>query len=87
MAEAEVNRALEILQELSVEELRQVRSVLEERLQQESAATAQEAFHQALVAAGLVKQIKAGPRRVREERPLVPIQGKPLSETIIEERR
>jgi len=87
MAKAAVSRALEILQELSAEELGQVRSALEERLQQESETTAQEAFHRALIAAGLVKQIKAAPPRVREERPLVPIQGKPLSETIIEERR
>ena len=43
--------------------------------------------NQALIAAGVVKQIKAVPPRVHKERPLVPIQGKPLPETIIEERR
>jgi hypothetical protein len=87
MAEAAVTRALEILQELSVEELRQVRSALEERMRQEGEAAAQGAFHQALLAAGLVKELKAGPSRVHGERPLVPIQGRPLSETIVEERR
>jgi hypothetical protein len=87
MAEAAVGRALEILQELSVEELQQVRTAVEERLQQEDETTAQEAFHRALLAAGLVKKVKAAPHRVHGEPPLVPIQGKPLSETIIEERR
>jgi hypothetical protein len=70
-----------------VEELQLVRSAVEERLQQEDETTAQQAFHQALLAAGLVKEIKVTPARVHGERPLVPIQGKPLSATIIEERR
>ena len=87
MAKATISRALEILEELSVEELRQVQSAVEERLRREDKVTPQQAFHQALLAAGLVKEIKAAPARVHGERPLVPIQGKPLSETIIEERR
>ena len=48
---------------------------------------AREAALQVLEASGLVKEIKRTPMAARPERPLIPIQGKPLSETIIEERR
>ncbi|MCU0566029.1 MAG: hypothetical protein MUF49_05475 [Oculatellaceae cyanobacterium Prado106] len=45
------------------------------------------AFNQALLASGLVKQIQQPSREQPPERRLIPIQGKPLSETMIEERR
>ena len=44
-------------------------------------------FYQALLASGLVTRIKQPSRDQAFERPLIQIQGKPLSETIIEERR
>ncbi len=44
------------------------------------------AVHQALLDAGIVKKIKTPPVNFSEA-PAVPIQGKPLSKTIIEERR
>jgi tetratricopeptide (TPR) repeat protein len=45
------------------------------------------AFHRALLASGLVRQIKQPPRSQPSERQLIQVQGKPVSETIIEERR
>jgi tetratricopeptide (TPR) repeat protein len=45
------------------------------------------AFHQALLASGLVKQIKQPSRNPQSVRQLIQVQGKPISETIIEERR
>ncbi len=46
-----------------------------------------EAFHQALLASGLVKQIKKPLSYQLSARRLVQVQGKSVSETIIEERR
>ena len=87
MSGATVARVLEMIQQLDPDELRQVQRAVEARLKQQDEAAALEAFHQALVASGLVKTIKRVLPRSDEGRPLVPIQGKPLSETIIEERR
>ena len=42
---------------------------------------------QSLVEAGLLKEIKPRSTNSKREHPLVSIQGKPISETIIEERR
>ena len=44
------------------------------------------AFHQALPASGLIKQIKTPSQANGAERQLVQVEGPPLSQTIIEER-
>ena len=44
-------------------------------------------FHKALLASGLVKQLKQPPYSQQTERQFIQVQGKPVSETIIEERR
>jgi hypothetical protein len=44
-------------------------------------------IQQALHSAGLVTEIKPPVKRPRERRPPINIKGKPLSETIIEDRR
>jgi hypothetical protein len=87
MAREVITKTLELVRTLSVDELREVQQVVQERLQQVDEAAAREAFHRALLASGLVKEIKTAPLRSDQERPLVSIQGKPLSETIVEERR
>ena len=46
-----------------------------------------ERIHRALYEAGLVKEAAPPPRRWRERPPPIKIKGKPLSETIIEDRR
>ncbi|GAL95586.1 hypothetical protein N0824_00102 [Microcystis sp. 0824] len=50
-------------------------------------ADKQAVFHQSLLDAGLVKQIKRPSSQPITERRLIEIEGKPISETIIEERR
>jgi hypothetical protein len=87
MAHSALEQVLEIIRDLNVNDLRQVEQAVQERLRPAGEAAARDACHRALVAAGLVKRIKAPPTRKTVEPPLVPIQGKPLSETIIEERR
>jgi hypothetical protein len=88
MAQAILTRILEDIKTLGPEELRQVQSAIEQQLlpTRESLEEEQQ-FLQLLVESGPVKEIKRPPRDRKIERPLVPIQGKPLSETIIEERR
>jgi hypothetical protein len=44
-------------------------------------------IHRALYEAGLVKEANPPARQPRERRPPIKIKGKPLSETIIEDRR
>jgi hypothetical protein len=80
-------QALEIIQALETDELRQVQQAVQARLAQADEVAAREAFHRALLDSGLVKQIKTPTVHAGGERPLVPIEGKPLSETVIEERR
>jgi len=46
-----------------------------------------ERIHRALYEAGLVKAAAPPPRRPRKRSPPIKIRGKPLSETIIEDRR
>lgn len=87
MAAAMVTRALEIIGELNEDELRLVQRAVEERLVPRDEKAAWAAFYQALVETGLVKEVK--PRRLRAdvERPLVQVKGRPVSETLIEDRR
>jgi hypothetical protein len=87
MGRAVITRVLQMIRELREDELRQVRQAVDVQIEEQSKGSGREAFHRALLSSGLVKEIKAPPLRADEERPLVPIQGKPLSETIIEERR
>jgi hypothetical protein len=47
----------------------------------------QEAFHQALIDSGLLKQIKRLNYELISERQLIYVEGNPVSKTIIEERR
>jgi hypothetical protein len=49
-------------------------------------ADKQAVFHQSLLDAGLVKQIKRPSYQSITERRLIQSEGKPVSETIIEER-
>jgi hypothetical protein len=87
MAQATLTRILEEIQTLASEELRQVQNAIEQRLSPTHESPEEERFLQTLVESGLIKEIKRPPRDRTIQRPLVPIQGKPLSETIVEERR
>ena len=46
-----------------------------------------EVFHQVLLSKGLVKEVKNPPVTGTIERQLVEVKGKPVSQTIIEERK
>lgn len=61
-------------------------ALLADRLQDDEAAK-EEAFHRALLASGLVTHIIPPRDPSKAERPVFEVQGEPLSETIIRERR
>ncbi len=52
-----------------------------------SDAEKEKAFHQALLASGLVKRIARRTGPDASERQLIKVQGEPVSETILRERR
>ena len=87
MAEAVLQRVLSAIPALDQHELQQVQQAVQARLAPQSQAQKRRAFHHALRASGLVKQIKAHPANNNAQRRLVQVQGPPVSQTIIEERR
>ncbi|WP_404790203.1 addiction module protein [Altericista sp. CCNU0014] len=74
------------IETLETEELQQLQKSIQSKLAQHQTAP-QAGFPQALLASGLTQQIKYPTSPQSIERRLVEIQGKPLSETILEERR
>jgi hypothetical protein len=82
MAQAVLTQVLNAIKTLASDELRQVQQEVEQQLAQERYPLEEERFHQALLAAGLVREIK--PPRITPlgERRLIQAQGKPVSETI-----
>ena len=87
----DIERLIGEVQRLSPDERRRLREAMDEQVARSSASPlpTDEEYQERLVEAGLLKQVR--PRR-RDQRAFdsyrpVEISGKPLSETIIEERR
>jgi hypothetical protein len=87
MAQATLNRVLEDIRSLELNELSSVERAVKEQLEMAGYSPEEWKAMQALVDAGLLKEIKPRCTERAVEYTPVPIQGKPLSETIIEERR
>ena len=87
MAQVTLERILKDIETLEPEELLQVQQAVQMQLTQTGYSPAEERVLQEMLKVGLLTEIK--PRRTDRQvtLPLVPIQGKPLSETIREERR
>jgi hypothetical protein len=87
MAQSVLDRILNDIQNLQPHELTGVRSAVEHKLSPASIADEEERFLEALLQSGLVSEIKRPIRTSKLDRAAVPISGKPLSETIVEDRR
>jgi hypothetical protein len=87
MTQPMLEKILNQLQELETEELHQLNRAIKQCLVGKTQTAEQTAFEQALLESGLVKQIKQPTYRHVTREELIKVQGKPLSETIIEERR
>jgi hypothetical protein len=87
MAQVTLERILQEITTLESEELLQVQQAIQARLAAADYSPEEERVLQEMLKVGLLTEIK--PRRTDRQGvyPLVPIQGKPLSETILEERR
>jgi hypothetical protein len=72
---------------LELEELQQLNQAIQKYLQDQQAAAQRAKFHKVLLTSGLVKQLKSPSCYRQTERELIQVQGKPVSETIIEEPR
>ena len=87
MAQAVLNQILAQLETLELEELQQLNEAIEKYLALKDETAKQTAFHHALLTSGLVRQIEQPADGQLTERQLIQVQGKPVSETILEERR
>jgi hypothetical protein len=87
MAQATLTRILDEIKTLEPEELKEVERAARALREPAEKEAEREAVLQILEETGLVAEIKRPPMDMTQERKTVPIQGKPLSETIIEERR
>ncbi|MEH2159717.1 MAG: hypothetical protein V7K38_01425 [Nostoc sp.] len=87
MALVTLQQIIKQLETLEIEELQQLNQTIQQYLADKEETVKQAAFHQALIDSGFVKQIKHPVYEPVTERRLIHVEGKPVSETIIEERR
>ena len=86
MAQVILNQILSQLNTLEIEELQQLNQAIQKRLAHQE-LTQQAIFKKVLLASGLVKQHKKPIDNQQPRYPLIQLKGKPVSQTIIEERR
>ena len=87
MPQALLNQILNQLQSLEPSELQQLSQVIQRYLRDDEVPAKRAAFHQALVGSGLVRQIKNPNFEGRTHQRLIQVQGEPISQTIVGERR
>ncbi|MFM7425676.1 MAG: hypothetical protein ACKO7W_11905 [Elainella sp.] len=87
MPQALLNQILNQLQSLEPSELQQLSQVIQKYLQDDEVTAKRAVFHQALVESGLVRQIKNPNFEGRTHQRLIQVQGEPISQTIVGERR
>ena len=77
-----IQEIAETIKTLSPTDRHHLRKLLKEQDEADKLAV----FHQVLLSQGLVKEVKKSHGTATTERQLIEIKGKPVSETIIEER-
>jgi hypothetical protein len=87
MAKATLDRIMKEIKTLAPDERRQLREMLDALMVPAEEEDKRQALHQALRAAGLLTQIRQPRATDIPHRRRIEVQGKPVSETIIEERR
>lgn len=86
MTQNTLNQILNQIETLEREELQQLNQTIQQHLIDKEKSDQRTLFHQSLLNAGLVKQIHHPDNEPIAERRLIQVEGKPVSETIIEER-
>jgi hypothetical protein len=87
MSQALLNQILSQLQALEPSELQQLSQVIQGYLKDNAVSVKRAAFHQALIGSGLVRQIKTPNFEGKTHQCLIQVQGEPISQTILGERR
>ncbi len=87
MAQATLDQVISQLDTLQAEELQQLEDAVRIRLGLASEEEKKAALQRAMLAAGLISRIKPPRDPSKAERPRIEVQGEPVSETIIRERR
>ena len=89
MSSANLQQVLEEIRALTPDEQRQVRKLIDELLENSVPSPTEDLLEQRLLEAGVISEIPARVKAIIHGRDFKPIevQGKPVSETIIEERR
>jgi hypothetical protein len=87
MAQGTLERILQEIKTLKTEELWQVQQAVQAQLAPTNYVVAEEQVLRKMLKVGLLTEIKPRCTDRQVVYPLVPIQGKPLSRTIFEERR
>lgn len=87
MAQAILQNMIDQLKNLETEELHQLNQAIKQHITVKTQIESENAFEQALLESGLVEEIKKPTYRNVTTEQLIRVEGKPLSETIIEERR
>ena len=87
MAKATLDQIVKEIKTLAPDERRQLREMLEAMMVPAEEADKRKALHQALRATGLLTQVRQPRATDTPHRRRIEVQGKPVSETIIEERR
>ena len=87
MTQVQLNQILKQLETLTLLELLQLHQVIQTHLTNREKAIHQTKFHQALLYSVLIKELKEASSNPVTQRRLIAVHGKPISETIIEERR
>lgn len=87
MPQAILDQTLEQLKTLESSEFQQLSQALQKYLANGETSIKRVSFHQALVASGLVRQIKTPTFELKTRQSLIQSQGESISQTIIEERR
>ena len=87
MARATLDRIVEEIKTLSPDEWRQLRKMLDAMMVPAEEEDKRKTLHQALRAAALITQVRQPRATDTPHRRRIEVQGKPVSETIIEERR
>ena len=89
MTSSNLDRLIEEVKTLTAEEQRNLRNFVDELLAKSASQMTEEEFEQHLLKRGVISRI---PPRIRDasfyaNRKLIEVEGKPVSEIIIEERR
>ena len=87
MGQVTLNQVISQLDTLKIEELQHLEAAVRERLRPASEDEKRAALHEALLASGLVKRIARRTEPDLSPRHLIEVQGEPVSETILRERR